>query len=329
MTASESSDMQIALAWARAALGRAEPLSDHSKVHGGHASTTRRLRTPAGPAYLKVHTDVASWHSEVHGYEAWARAFGDRAPRLLAVRDTPPLALILTELPGRPLEHVDLPGSQERAVWRAAGAALRTLHDLEIGPGFGACRRDGALTAEDVLLRAPDAAEAQDDRTPWGPVVDTAPAHIAWRFGHAIERAVRGNYIDRDELATLCAAHDLIPAFAGEPPVPCHRDYCAANLLVDDTGAWSGVIDFEFARWDVRVADFARDPDWAYVARPDLYAAFLEGYGRAFSPREAQQRLVAHAEYALGAILWGRDHAFYGFEREGHAALAYLDDHIR
>ena len=52
--------------------------------------------------------------------------------------------------------------------------------------------------------------------------------------------------------------------------------------------------------------------------------AFLQGYGRSFAPTEEQQLLVARAEYALSAILWGHDHAFYGFEREGREALAHL-----
>jgi hypothetical protein len=93
---------------------------------------------------------------------------------------------------------------------------------------------------------------------------------------------------------------------------------------VSKEGTWAGVIDFEFAYWDVRVADFSRDPDWSWIRRPDLVEAFFEGYGRLLTPTEEQQLLVAHAEYALGAILWGHDHAFYGFEQEGRESLAHL-----
>ena len=133
-------------------------------------------------------------------------------------------------------------------------------------------------------------------------------------------------------LAFRCVAGELSTvsqALEGERPVPCHRDYCAANWLVSEAGIWTGVIDFEFAYWDVRVADFSRDPDWAWIRRPDLFNAFFEGYGRALTPSESQQLLVAHAEYALGAILWGRDNAFYGFEREGRESLAHLATLLR
>jgi aminoglycoside phosphotransferase len=250
-----------------------------------------------------VHRSSAHWHNEIHAYEQWAGAFGNAAPRLLAARDREPLALVVSELPGQILEGQQFPPAQEQAIWRAAGAALVVLHDLRPGECFGPCLRDGSCA--DELPRQ-------------------ATNLVAQRFQRDIERAVGARYVDAQELATLRTAYDLIPAFEGERPIPCHRDYCAANWLVNEEGAWAGVIDFEFAYWDVRVADFSRDPDWNWIHRPDLVEAFFEGYGRPLTPREGQQLLVAHAEYALGAILWGHDNAFYGFEREGRESLAHL-----
>ncbi|MBN1934189.1 MAG: aminoglycoside phosphotransferase family protein [Anaerolineae bacterium] len=296
-------EMEQALDWCASVLGQIEVMADHSKVHGGHESSTRRLRTSSGFCYLKVHQSQSHWHNEVYAYERWAGAFGRFAPRLLAVRDQSPLALVVGELPGQIVENASLSPSQQHAVWRAAGAALVALHDLGPGEHFGSCRRDGTYAE----------AFAQDARL-----------YVSGRFKGEIERAIQGEYANADELATLQAACALIPAFEGEHPTPCHRDYCAANWLVDETGDWIGAIDWEFAHWDVRVADFSRDPNWAWLRRPDLVDAFFEGYGRSLTPAEEQQILVAHAEYALGALLWGRDHAFYGFEQEGREALSRL-----
>jgi aminoglycoside phosphotransferase len=300
--------MDKALEWCASVLGSVEALTDHSKEHGGHESSTIHLLAPAGPCYLKVHRTRSHWSNEVHAYENWARAFGDLAPRLLAVRDEEPLALVVSELSGQILERVELYPAQERAVWQAAGAALVALHELGTGECFGPCLRDG---------------------TPAQPCVRDAREYVSRELERQIDTAVRGRYIDDDERAALHAACERVPAFEGEPPVPCHRDYCAANWLVDEQGTWAGVIDFEFAYWDVRVADFSRDPDWAWILRPGLVDAFFEGYGRPLMPAEEQQLLVARAAYALGAILWGRDHAFYGFEREGHAALAHLSSLLK
>ena len=152
---------------------------------------------------------------------------------------------------------------------------------------------------------------------------------VSERLSRDLERAQRGKYLTHDEIATVQAAVDLTPAFKGERPVPCHRDYCPANWLVSRDGRWAGVFDLEFSGWDVRVADFTRDPDWAWIRRPDLLEAFFAGYGRPFSPKEKLQLLVGHTEYALGAIIWGRESRYFGFEREGHEALARLNRLLR
>jgi len=88
--------------------------------------------------------------------------------------------------------------SIECPIWRAA------LHELGTGEGFGPCRRDGTC------------AEA------WP---GDARDYTAAKLRGQIERAVQGRYIHDDERATLEAACGLIAAFAGERPVPCHRDY--------------------------------------------------------------------------------------------------------
>jgi Ser/Thr protein kinase RdoA (MazF antagonist) len=300
--------LDTVLEWCASIVGPFAIATDYSTAHGGHESSTIRLLAQAGPCYLKVHRTRAHWANEVHAYEHWACAFGDHAPRLLAVRDVEPLALVIGELPGRIVERAVLSRAQERAIWRATGAALAPLHDLGAGECFGPVLREG---------------------TPAQPCIRDAQEYVSGQLERDIDRAVRGSYIDDDEIATLRAACERIPAFEGERPAPCHRDYCAANWLVDEQDTWTGVIDFEFAYWDVRVADFSRDPDWAWIVRPDLADAFLEGYGRPFSPAEEQQLLVSRAAYALSAVLWGHDYAFHGFEREGHAALAHLAPLLR
>lgn len=295
--------IDAAIAWCTSLMGGVEILSDHSKVHGGHESSTHRLRLPSGYCYLKVHETRISWNHEVHAYERWTGAFGDYAPRLIAVHDHEPFALIMTELPGDVVESKQLSPSEEQLVWRAAGAALVNLHKWETGQSFGPCWRDG---------------------TPAEKETQNASAYVFTRFNRQIAKAIHLGYLTAEERAILQAACDLIPAFEGERPIPCHRDYCAANWLIGKEGLWAGVIDFEFAYWDVRVADFSRDPNWSWINRPDLVEAFFEGYGLSLTHREEQQLIVAHAEYALGAILWGHEHAFYGFEQEGHDALAHL-----
>ena len=301
MSSRVNGETQAILDWCTSFLGPCEIATDDGRYHG--RTTVWRLRTASGHCYAKIHGQRSYWANEVHAYERWAAAFGDIAPRLLGVRDQAPLALIVTELPGTQMEQVQLSATQERSVWRAAGQALVALHDLDVGDCFGPCERGG----DSVGTPIPDAQE-----------------YVSAEFDRWTQRGDDAGCLDADELAIVRAAQRLIPAFAGERPVPCHRDYGPANWLVDEKGAWAGVIDFEFAYWDVRVADFCRYPDFEWMNRPDLLVAFFDGYGRSLTPQEEQQSLVGHALYALGAVVWGCEHAYLGYAEDGRRALKHL-----
>lgn len=294
------------LHWCEGVLGAVDVIADHTRAHPGLRAGVRRLRAATGEYCVKTHHDPAHWASEAHGYEQWAHVFGAHAPRLIAVRDEAPLALIVSALPGRVLEDQMLPLERERAVWRAAGAALARLHAIN-GEAFGPCRRDGVCS---------------------GAPTNDACAHVSAEFDGWLERGARTNCLDADELAIVRRVCEGIPAFASERPTACHRDYCPANWLVTDAGDWSGVIDFEFAYWDVRAADVSRYPQWEWIGRPDLEEAFDAGYATVRRPVDAAQRTVARACYALAAIVWGRESGYRGFEREGRVALKHLGEAI-
>ncbi len=290
------------LQWCASVLGPCEIVSDPSREHPGQRASIYRLRTPAGNCCVKYHRDLAHWESEVHAYEQWAPAFGAFAPRLLAVRAEEPLALIISELPGEVLEDARVSPSAEIEIWRSAGQALARLHNFKEGEFFGRCHRDGSPAETPIL-------EAQE--------------YIRTEFENWMERGARGGYLQVNEWAIARAAQSLIPAFAGERPVPCHRDYCPANWLVQG-GAFSGVIDFEFSGWDVRSADFTRFPSFDWIGKPELMEAFFEGYGRVFSAAEEQQRLVSRVLYALGALVWGSENQYNIYAGEGRQALLHL-----
>jgi Ser/Thr protein kinase RdoA (MazF antagonist) len=292
------------LDWCASRVGRCHVVSGNRRPDG--RSSVSRLQFPKGYCYLKVHEHRDAWEREVHGYEQWAAAFQGCAPPLLAVREDEPLALIVGELPGTVLERVQLPVAEERAAWRTAGRMLAGLHGYAPGEFFGPCRRNGAAV---------------------GTITD-AVEYVSNDLEREIDKAVRAGQLSDEELAVMRAALALTPAFAGERPIPCHRDYCPANWLVSDAGVWCGVIDFEFACWDVRVADFARYPGWEWINRPDLLEALFDGYGRPLMPQEEQQRLVANSQYALSAITWGNEVSYLGFVAEGRQALEHLSKRL-
>ncbi len=291
------------LNWCAAELGPVEVVQDATKEHAGLRNAAHRLHIPSGYCYLKIHPNRPDWENEVHAYEQWAPAFGNFAPRLLAVRSEVPLALVISELAGNILEEIQLDPARTQAIWRAAGQALAGLHALGEGEYFGPSRRDGS---------------------PAGTPVSDARQYMRALLEEQMERGLKNGTLSDAELAVGRRACELTPAFEGEKPVPCHGDYCPANWLVDSSGAWSGAIDFERAEWNVRVVDFTRYPNWDWIAQPDMAEAFFEGYGHIFTPREEQQRLAGHVLYSLSAIVWGMENAYFGFAADGRQAIKYL-----
>ena len=292
------------LDWCGQKFGPIKLLSDHTRHHPGDRTAALRIETSDGICYVKIHRTPDRWAQEVHGYEAWAPAFGEFAPRLLAVRDEAPLALVVSAIEGKPLDEVNLPTEKEKSVWHEAGRALSSLHQSAVGDQFGPCDRDGNCIGE--------------------PAADPV-TYLSNQLQHDLNKGAQAGHLTSDEQAVVRAAIDLTPAFVGHQPAPCHRDYCPPNMLISEQGEWAGVIDFEFAHWDVPATDFARDPNWNWMDRPEMMDAFFEGYGQRRSDKQELQYLVCLVRYGLSAIVWGMENKYLGFAREGREALAQLE----
>ena len=291
-------------AWCESVIGPFRVLSEHGHTHG--EAQVWRLGAGGKTAYLKSHRQAGKWAGEVHAYECgWASCFGDYAPRLLAARAEEPRAVLLTELPGAPMEMVTLSLQQESAAWEAAGRALAPLHALT-NDWFGVCRRDGA---------------------PQG-TTETDPARFVQEtLNGYLERCSRQNALSREEEAFARAkTAACAPAFAGEKAVPCHRDYSPRNWLVTARdGVWRGVIDFEHARWDVRARDLNRWWDHEFLEQPERARAFFAGYqGGPPADRLRVQIQAMRLINALGGIGWSLEHDDAPFLARNRATLARL-----
>ena len=187
-----------------------------------------------------------------------------------------------------------------------------------------AAGRTGAREVAHRSQRGSISAAGPADGTHAGSPVSDAVQHLTAEFDDWTQRGVRADCLSPDELAIIEKARDLIPAFVGEQPVPCHRYYCPANWFVNNTAAWTGVIDFEFSYRDARVSDFTRTPNWEWIERPDLSEALLDGYGQVHAPPDARQLLAGHALYALGAVVSGKRERLSCFRTEGRKTLRHV-----
>jgi Ser/Thr protein kinase RdoA (MazF antagonist) len=166
---------------------------------------------------------------------------------------------------------------------RRAGGALRLLHEAEPGVAWDDFQMAKLAEFEDLAPRASQALPVD--------VVDFV-------------------------LTRILALAELEKA---PVRVPCHRDYTPRNWLVDGERLY--VLDFEFARPDVWVSDLARLDSGAWRGRPELRAAFLEGYGRVPDAEDEVMYGACAALTAIWLVVTGRECGRPALEGENRRIL--------
>ncbi|MGI5152338.1 phosphotransferase enzyme family protein [Plantactinospora sp. CA-294935] len=211
--------------------------------HPGHAGTQvlRASTAEYGEVIVKPHRSQERHTQEVHAYRTCVLALGDRAPRLLAATNNPP-TIVITAVPGVPLDQPELIPEAEQGAYRQAGQLLRALHAA--GPP-----------------------RLKPDWTAW--LADRAEYWI-----HQAGDRIAPSY--RAEVRThMRALQDLAPL----PALPCHLDFMPRNMIYGDDGIVR-LIDFEHSRYDLPARDLVRLATRVWPLRPDLRDTFLDEYGQ-------------------------------------------------
>lgn len=132
------------------------------------------------------------------------------------------------------------------------------------------------------------------------------PHRIRPGLAHALDRTIRG-----------------WPA-PPVPIVPTHGDYQPRNWLVHNGQV--RVIDFGRAALRPAMTDFVRMAGREFRGRPDLEAAFLDGYGT--DPREPAAWCRWQVREAVGTAVWAYQVGDEEFETHGHRLLADLEHRL-
>ncbi|MFL6124242.1 phosphotransferase [Actinophytocola sp.] len=241
-----------------------------------------------GRRYLaKRHTSRNRYAREIHAYTHWVPALRDRAPQLVA-SDHEHLVLLLTAVPGATADHVISGAEAERAAHQSAAYVLRQLHD-STPPEYS---HDMAVT-------------------------------LGQRTAHWVDRA--GVLLNAGERRLLLDHAETIASSPVEVRF-CHLDFQPRNWIVDDDGTVR-LIDFEHARPDSHIRDMARLAHRYWPHQPDLYQAFVRGYGTYLS--EEERTLLYHfgALEAATALVRGRDTDDDALAMHGRAILDRLARH--
>lgn len=173
-------------------------------------------------------------------YRTWIPHLGAAVPRLVAA-DAQLRAIVVTAVPGRPLHGAVHPPEEQQRLFRRIGALASAIH------------------------RSASSHPAAADH---GPNLGKVDRHL---------RGARPHLGPGDEefIRTLIQRAQDLP---GLEQVITHGDFQLRNLLRAEDGSVT-VIDFERSEPAPAVRDLVRLSD-AWVSRPDLFDAFLTGYGR-------------------------------------------------
>ncbi|MEV7794123.1 phosphotransferase [Streptomyces sp. NPDC087512] len=247
-----------------------------------------------GTWYVKVHPSERFHGREVRGLRTWAPELGAAAPRLVAADETL-RAVVLTAVPGRPLHGTALTPRQERLVFRRIGALARRIHrsrparPAPAGSGPAIAKADRHLAAARALLRPGDEEFVRD----------------------LVRRAGRLQPLEW---------------------VETHGDLQLRNILYDAGGAAGeeddddmlvAVVDLERSEPGPAVRDLVRLSD-AWDGRPDLYEAFLTGYGRLLTAAEDARLVIDTALDAVSGIAYGAAHGDPELVERGRRTLSRL-----
>ncbi|MEU6011453.1 phosphotransferase [Streptomyces sp. NPDC047453] len=278
--------------FAERALGRIGQWTDTSWARE-ESRVWRVHGVQGGTWYVKVHQNERFHGREVRGLRTWARELGAAVPRLVAADETL-RAVVLTAVPGRPLHGAVLAPERERAVFQRIGALARRIHQAS----------------------PPRPAPAGS-----GPAVAKADRHLAGARSHLLpgdEEFVR----------------ELVRQAKDLPPlewVETHGDFQLRNILstpdaadeTDDLEVVVAVIDLERSEPGPAVRDLVRLSD-AWAGRPDLFEAFLAGYGRPLTAAEQARLVIDAALDSVSGIAYGAAHGDPELVERGRRTLARL-----
>ncbi|WP_172386619.1 phosphotransferase [Streptomyces sp. MNP-20] len=261
-------------------------IAEHPR-HDSLRSSVWEIEGPDGKRWFAKQNAGPKLHRrEVDAYLHWITALGpDRAPTL-AASDAATRTLLVTAVPGKSLDKLRLPAEQEQEAYRQAGLLLARLHAATSPSCSAEETADLAVTLEKLLANA--------------------------------ER-----YLTADDTAVLRAlAKQAPPALS---TVTAHWDYMPKNWMWDEREQRLRVIDFERTQREPAVRrDLSRLYYRVLYHRPDLAAAFSDGYARPLTASEEQARAAYAAQDALDGILWGAAHHAVDLADEAHMMIANL-----
>ncbi len=230
--------------------------------------------------YMKLNRRRIRWATELFAYRNWMTHLAPFTPQLHGVLDRNGICgLLLSSLDGTTMRETSLTEDQAVKAYHMAGKLLARLHSLPGGPWFGIMDENGR-PAYDNFSQNP-----------------TVYYHCNLENG--LNEAKVACALNADEEGTAQAVAAAIDKMKFGPPVPTFFDYTPGNWIVNASGEFTGIIDFENMAWGLPADPFARLLIDYFPNCPKGKESFYAGYGRRMDIDCPEQICIGGILYAL------------------------------
>lgn len=275
---------EAAAKWLRGHLGQYEVV--RSCRTGSQRTGVWQLRSHSGEHYFKLNRRRVRWGTELYVYKNWANALAPYVPQLQGVLDQDGLnGLLISSLGGTPLREARLPEGQSSTAYAKAGELCARLHALARNSWYGAMDEHG---------RAVDNAGAYLEQ----PLVNPVTCYRMW-ISESMKAGEAAHAIDATEARIVRNVIDSLERIDFPPPIPTSFDYTPGNWIVDDSGDFRGLIDFENMVWGLAADPFARLLLDYFPRSRKVEDAFYSGYGSRPPEESRDQVRIGCILYAL------------------------------
>ena len=256
--------------------------------------------------FVKIHNRLSHWHPEVFAYKNWTKAIEPLAPAMYASFNNGDIfGIITTPVIGRTVNETQISDPSKLVkIYYSAGQLFQRMQKGTSNSFFGIPREDGTPYEEKAITNS----EAYI----------SGSIETLFKLGYD-----KGLFTDaHKQLVERCLHHCAL--FCDETPTFTNWDFSQNNWMVDDSGDFTGFIDFESTLWGLPLDSFGVITERYTFDRPILKEAFFEGYGLPDDDVTEEKMKILSVKMALADIYNGYSHNHPRFLACGERMLSHL-----
>jgi len=269
----------------RSIIGEYEIITSHRKED--KRTGVLEVMSRGNRLFVKVYGRTIHWHRELYAYKNWIPAIEPFAPKLISAFEAESqFGIIITSIDGRTVNELQIQDDDKLlAIYYEAGKLFKKMQNEKYGEFFGFIKDDG---------------NSIDEHANKNPVTYVSDFIEFFYKSLHNKKQIDDSYKPLIEWATR-----ECDIFSDEIPVPTNWDLSPQNWLVNDSGNFTGFIDFEHTSWGISLDSFGVVTHRYAYDKPQLIKSFFEGYGLVLDEVTKHKMKILDIKQALAELFSG------------------------